>query len=100
THFAIQANQRADEAIEQTRLAEQREQEKEKLADELEVTLVDNLLRLVGRSPAGPDPTEAEALEKLASVSADRVRLRFLERGLADPETAVRLGLASERVVQ
>ncbi|HKB40664.1 MAG TPA: serine/threonine-protein kinase [Gemmataceae bacterium] len=74
-----------------TRLAEEEAERVKAARDELEVTLAENLMRPVGLDRGSPGPFECESLWKLATLSNARVRLRFLERALAAPDTAERL---------
>jgi hypothetical protein len=74
-----------------TRLAEEEAERVRAARDELEITLAENLMRPVGLDRSSPGPFEREVLWKLATLSDTRVRLRFLERALADPDTAERL---------
>jgi hypothetical protein len=101
------ADQRAEDAAREKRRADdsaKEAKEKERLAtqalEEVEATLIDSLLRPLGRKSGELEPAEIEALEKLASLSRDRIRLRFLEEGLRRPGTAARLGLRADHVIQ
>jgi tRNA A-37 threonylcarbamoyl transferase component Bud32 len=107
SHFAIEASNRADEAEAAARHAAQKEEEarqQERLAtaalDEVEATLVDSLLRPLGQKEGPLEPIELETLWKLAGLSRDSVRLRFLRTGLATPASAERLLRRADYVVQ
>jgi hypothetical protein len=61
-------------------------------AEKAEVALFDGLLRPVGNHwNEQLDPAEKQALGDVARLD-ERLRLRFLERGLSQPESAERLG--------
>jgi serine/threonine-protein kinase len=79
SYFAVVASHRADVADQALR--------------ELEITTAAGLLRPIGHHRQEIDPLEAKALAELAALSNERVRRRFLERGLSKPEPAQRLGV-------
>ena len=85
SYFAVVASHRADVADQALR--------------ELEITTAAGLLRPIGHRRDEVDPLETKALAELASLSNERVRRRFLERGLSKPEPAQRLGVRAGPVV-
>jgi hypothetical protein len=98
---AADARHNADVADHEKRNALEKEREATRAKEELEATLVDSLLRPIGRPQEGPlDSAEVEALTKLAGLSNNAVRVRFLATGLQTPETAKRLGKRAEWVIQ
>jgi hypothetical protein len=83
-YFALEAGRRAQEA------------DKERIAtaaarEVAEATLIDSLLRPIGHTRGPIEGGEREALWGLAGLPNDRVRMRFFEKGLEEPNTARRL---------
>jgi hypothetical protein len=112
------ADENASLASQKQREAEQSQQETARMADDLEKTLCEGLLRGIGRRPKTdprhfpvlrdlgmlPDPQtlepiETETLTELGAVRFDRTRLRLLEMALADAPTAERVGRQAGWVV-
>jgi hypothetical protein len=91
-----QANQ---SLTEQRDLARAEEQKRREALAEVEAILLDGLLRAFGGDRYSPTGGEQEALTKLRAMDNDRLRLRFLERGLSRPDTAERLGRRSQEVI-
>jgi hypothetical protein len=79
--------------------ADARERQAAERAAEAEERKVAELLRALGQDGGALPSTERAAFRDLAAAG-DRVRLRFLEKGLQQPDTAARLGRRSARVVQ
>jgi Protein kinase domain len=117
TLFALEARRRASDLAEamvkvdaNARQAEQKEREANNALAEVEKVLLDSLLRSVGRqaptwndkgqNETPLDPAEFEALRQLGGLSIGSLRLRFLEVGLRNADTAERLGLRADWVVQ
>jgi hypothetical protein len=97
---ALEEVERAKDAAEQERnAARQAEAKTAKALDETEAILVEGLLRPIGRKEDPVEPAELEALAKLAGLTSDTIRLRFLEAALSDPNTARRVALRADRVV-
>jgi hypothetical protein len=94
--LTAERNRATTEAEERAR----REKEAREARELAENTLVDGLLRPIGHhgGQANFDPAEKQALEDLARLPDEGLRLRFVERGLASPETAYRLGLRGDEI--
>jgi hypothetical protein len=75
--------------------AEQRERLAREALEQVEDTLAENLMLPLGYDRQLLTPAELEALHRLAESNSDRVRLRFLEKALARPDTAARLSRRS-----
>src|SRR5262249_10544267 len=94
------AEEKEAEARESARQALQKERLTQKALAEVETTLFDGLLRPLGRRDGPLDPAEGDALRKLAGLPGARMRLRFIEAGLGQPDTARRLALRADWVTQ
>jgi hypothetical protein len=74
----------------------ERAQERERLVAEslrnAQDTLAESLMRPVGYDDRGLTSAELDTFRDLARSPSERVRLRFVEKALAGPETALRLG--------
>jgi hypothetical protein len=94
------ARQSALSALQEKQAAKESEQRATQALEEVEVTLIDSLLRPIGQKSGPLDALELDALTKLGNLSAGAVRVRFIRRGLQTPETAQRLGQRAEWVIQ
>ncbi len=94
------AEKAANDARQSELRAQRSELETKEALEEAERTLVDSLLQPIGYEGGRPGALELTALEKLAGLSSDPVRMRFLRTGLASADTARRLGLRAEQVVR
>jgi hypothetical protein len=107
--FALEARRQANEAQLSAEAAdraktkaEEKEGEATRALEEVEATLIDGLLRPIGRQRAIAwlDPSETEVLNKLAALPSDYLRVRFLAAGLRTPESAARFARRADWVVQ
>jgi hypothetical protein len=92
---ALDKEKEARDEAEKARVAEGKARDQ---AERAENTLLDGLLRPIGHSWNPPDPAERQALADVARLD-ERLRLRFVGRGLAQPEAAERLGRRSGAVL-
>ncbi len=90
---------RQAEADARQREAAERAEQERRQAEEAEERWVADLLLAIGRDGGPPAAAERAAFRNLAA-SGDRVRRRFLEEGLRQPNTAARLARRSALVVQ
>jgi hypothetical protein len=97
--YALEARRQAADARSSAAQAEENERQAKHIADELEVTLMDGLLGSIGQQEGEPGPAESGPLGKLANLSNER-KLRFIELGLQQPETARSLARRAGWVVQ
>jgi hypothetical protein len=109
---AAEADARAKQAREGKRQAEENARAATVNLERGEDALAENLMQTVGYTPTPVEnvgfgnrsstltPAEVTAFHDLAEGDSERVRFRFLEKALARPETAVRLGQRSEVVIQ
>jgi hypothetical protein len=88
TLFALEARRQAAAADGAKATAEEKERQATQALAELETTLIDGLLRPIGRREGPPDPAETESLTKLAELPGEAVRLRLIAAGLRTPERA------------
>ena len=93
---ALEKQKEARDEAEKARVAEGKARDQ---AEKAENTLLDGLLRPIGHHAGQVDPAEKQALDDVGRLE-ERLRLRFLERGLSQPETAERLGRLSGPVVE
>ena len=92
SYFAIDAQHRAVEAKKSAADADRNAKEANDQRSKVEVTLADSLLRPIGYSDVvNLASAELDALWELAGLDNDRVRLLFVERGLAKADVAERL---------
>src|SRR5262249_15043098 len=68
TGFALEAREQAAAAEREKGKAEEKERQATRALEDLEATLIDGLLRPIGRRGGAPDPAETEALTKLADL--------------------------------
>jgi tRNA A-37 threonylcarbamoyl transferase component Bud32 len=78
--------------------AQEKEQAEKELREKLEDQLAEGWLRPVGDDSEPMKRSERDVFWDMACSSSDRVRLRFIEKGLETPETAVRLSRRPEEV--
>jgi tRNA A-37 threonylcarbamoyl transferase component Bud32 len=94
----LDAKEQADNARKQKEIADAKTREVLEKSQELEETLAEEWLRLVGQD-ATPSPAELEGLRRLAETANENVRLLFLQKALERPEAALRLGRRTELAV-
>jgi hypothetical protein len=93
---ALDKEKEALDEAEKARVAEGKARDQ---AEKAENALLDGLLRPIGHNwNPRLDPPEKQALDDVAHLD-DRLRLRFLERGLSQPEAAERIGRRSGAVI-
>jgi hypothetical protein len=88
---------RAREA--EARAVEERQKARDAL-EKVDAALFDGILRPIGDGRGISADAERRALADLARLPDDEVRLRFLRRGLEQPETAGQLARRSEAVIE
>jgi predicted Ser/Thr protein kinase len=92
-HLRLEAARaRAAEAEARAERAQERERLAQRSLEQVEDTLAENLLLPMGYDQQELTAADLRALRKLAEQPSERVRLRFMEMALADPESAARLG--------
>ncbi|HEV3143993.1 MAG TPA: serine/threonine-protein kinase, partial [Gemmataceae bacterium] len=83
-------------------IGEKKAKEQEQLTNaaltEVESTLIEGLLRPIGETPVA-GALEEESFRKLAELSSDRTRIRFLEKGLETPAGVKRMGFRSDFII-
>jgi tRNA A-37 threonylcarbamoyl transferase component Bud32 len=108
--FGFEARRKAGELEQQTiqlqqqtKAAEYQARRAEENEEKVGIVLLSGLLTPIGRNPhslTGPlEPAEVHAVRQLRAAPAT-LRLQFLETALRDPETARRIGLRADWVVQ
>jgi hypothetical protein len=108
--FGVEARRKASELEQQTiqlqaqtQAAQYQARRAEENEEKVGLVLLSGLLSPIGRNPhpftVPLEPAEVDAVRQLRAAPA-ALRLQFLETALRDPETARRVGLRAEWVVQ
>jgi serine/threonine protein kinase len=90
------ASARTAAATARAEQAEEAERSAREALEKVEDTLAENLMRPVGYAEGVLSLAELGAFRDLARSPSERVRVRFIDKALEGPETAVRLGRRAE----